>query len=346
MDPVSRELLIAVAALALGACCGSFLNVVIHRLPRAEEGLGLGRPRRSFCPRCRASIAWYDNLPLLSYLVLGGRCRSCRGTIPLRYFLVEAASAGLFVLVAYRTLILPPSPQWELALAQAALLAAMVAVAGIDLEHLIIPDRIDKPGMVLAPLVSCAVPALHAGHGDLQTLAAGLAALGLGDGSAALEGSRLGAALASLLGIAFGAGLVGLIRWLGTLAFRKEAMGLGDVKYMGMLGGYLGWKGVLLALGVAVLSGALVGIAMKLLTREPYVPFGPFLSLGGAAALLFHHELVWALFVGYPSLLYGAAVLAPAPAGRRPPPGGPPRRAGAARPSCRAAPALARSPAT
>ncbi len=307
----AQELVFAGGAFAFGAAVGSFLNVVIHRLPRADEGLSVSEPKRSFCPHCRTQLRWYDNIPLVSWLLLGARCRYCKQPIAFRYFGIELLTAALFTLVAYERLILPPEPQVGLALVQALLLAAMVAVTWIDIDHFIIPDRIDKPGMALAPVVSFLVPALHPAvrsfggyrfDGDLQLLCSWAHALGIGDGVCALS-PRLAAACSSLIGIAFGFALIWTIRFLGTLAFRKEAMGFGDVKYMGMLGGFLGWSGVLLTLGIAVIAGAVIGVIMKLVTRDPYVPFGPFLSLGAAATLLFHDALLWILLVWYPSLV-------------------------------------------
>ncbi|RME75639.1 MAG: prepilin peptidase [Planctomycetota bacterium] len=310
-DALTREVLFAGGAFVLGAAVGSFLNVVIYRLPREDEGLSVARPRRSFCPSCRSTLRWYENIPLVSWLLQAGRCRHCREPIPLRYFGIELLTATLFTIVAYKDLVLVDPPRWGLAAVSAALLAAMVAVTWIDLDHMIIPDRIDKPAMLLAPFVSYLVPALHPAvraygqyrfDGDITILVGWAAALGWGDGRLGLD-PRMAAAVSSLVGIAFGLALIWTIRALGSLAFRKEAMGLGDVKYMGMLGGYLGWTGVLLTLGVAVIAGALIGIVMKLFTREPYVPFGPFLSLGGAVTLLAREPLLWGLLVWYPSLV-------------------------------------------
>lgn len=304
-----RALFVVVSAFALGACIGSFLNVVIYRLPRADEGLSLTHPRLSLCPSCGKTIKWYDNIPLLSYFALLGRCRACKAKISLRYFAVELLTAGLFTYLAVR-LIGDRAPTGEaiaLFAVLAALASALVAVTFIDIEFRIIPDRIDLPGIALAPLIALAVPALHLGHRDLETLR-----LALVDPAA---NPRLYAVLASLVGIAVGGGVIWLVGFLGSIAFRKEAMGLGDVKLLAMIGGYLGWKGALLALLLACFSGAAIGIVVKLVTKDPYIPFGPFLALGALFMVLFRVEIIHFMTVTYPSwfqLGRGGAMGAPA----------------------------------
>lgn len=149
---------ILVATVLFGAAVGSFLNVCIWRLPR--PGLAVGRPRRSFCPSCATAIAWYDNIPLLSWYLLGGRCRTCRFPISKRYFFVEALTALLFVLIAQRYL-LSDHPLWGAFFAVLVLAAAVLVASFIDLELRIIPDEITVRGMMLAPFVALVVPALH-----------------------------------------------------------------------------------------------------------------------------------------------------------------------------------------
>jgi len=360
VERAALELGIPAFGFAFGAICGSFLNVVIYRLPRAgeilrggakgdddaadadndnhsdsdeaiEDGEGLGArawlrnlvpdflaalsqwrgvasPRRSFCPQCRAQLLARDNIPLLSYLLLAARCRTCKASIPVRYFVVELLTGCLFAMAAERTL---AAPLLAGHLAQPALfgvfcavIAAMVAVAYIDIDLLIIPDAIDKPGMLLGLLVAPLVPALHAHNGDLSTLASWAGAVGVAVPSDwGLPGPRSEAFVAALCGLLFGAGLIYLVGWLGRLAFRKEAMGLGDVKYLGMLGAFLGWKGVLFVLVVGCFAGALIGIGIKLASGSRYIPFGPFLSLGGLLVLLARPELSYVVFVWYPGLL-------------------------------------------
>ncbi len=294
MSPQTIEILVPAIAFVFGAIIGSFLNVVIYRLPRADEGLSISHPRLSLCPQCKATIRGYDNIPLLSYFILKGRCRACRAKIPLRYFVVELLTASLFAYLAVLY-----QPHWALAAVYAALTAALIAVTFIDIDLMIIPDKIDIPGMVLAPAISAALPALHQ-NGDL-------ASLGLSIGS-----PHLAAAVSSGLGIAVGAGIIWLIALAaeGVLALlrrlrwteKTEAMGFGDVKLLGMIGGFLGWKGVLLTLLLACFAGSAIGIVLRLVTKDSYIPFGPFLSLGALGVILWRAEVVHFIFDVWPRL--------------------------------------------
>ncbi len=243
-----------VAIGALGLVIGSFLNVVIARLP---EHRSLWMPG-SACPTCGAAIAWRDNIPVLSFALLRGRCRACAGRISARYPLVEAATAALFLAAAARFGVGP-----ELAIA-AALLAALVAITVIDLDHQIIPDVITLPGIVA---------------GFLATVATG----------------RLSWA-ESLLGIGLGGGV-----FFAIILASGGGMGGGDMKLGAMLGAFLGWKLTLVALFSAVLVGGVVAVAVLaagLKGRKDPIPFGPFLALGGAAALFWGERwLTWYLDV-------------------------------------------------
>jgi leader peptidase (prepilin peptidase) / N-methyltransferase len=243
---VSLTFLLGLWFLAVGLLVGSYLNVVIYRLPR---GLSTVLPR-SRCPSCDAAIAPYDNVPLLSYLVLRGRCRRCQARISPRYPLIEALTGLLFLGCFLRFGVRPET------VAAAAFCAAMVALAAIDLEHFILPDRITLPGIVLGLALSPWLP---------------------------WSGWK-----AALLGAVLGAGLL-LALWKGWLLLRgEEGMGLGDVKMLGMIGAFLGWKGALITLFLASLSGSLVGLALVgkgdagLKTK---LPFGTFLALGALVAL-------------------------------------------------------------
>lgn len=237
---------LGVYATALGLIVGSYLNVVIHRLPR---GISTVTPR-SRCPACGAAISARDNLPLVSFLALRGRCRHCRTPIPWRYPLIEAFTGLLFLGCFLRF-----GFSVE-ALVAALFCSLMVVLAAIDAEHFILPDRITLPG-----------------------IAAGLALSPL---------TSWNGLLAAALGAALGGGVL-LAIWGGWyLLRREEGMGLGDVKMLAMVGAFLGWKGALITLFVGALSGALVGIALighgqgGLKTR---LPFGSFLALGGLVAL-------------------------------------------------------------
>ena len=229
-----------------GLCVGSFLNVVIGRLP---AGRSIAYPG-STCPRCGNPIAWYDNLPVLSYLLLRARCRSCRNPISWRYPIVEIVCAVLFVMAYIRFGL-------TLQLASAlALLAMLVAITGIDLDHQIIPDVLSLPGVMLGFLMSLAPGAI---------------------------GWR-----ASALGVLVGAGVFLVIIVASSAVLGQAGMGGGDVKLGAMLGAFLGWHLALLSILIAVLVGGLLAgalLATGLKGRKDPIPFGPFLALGGAISL-------------------------------------------------------------
>ena len=231
-----------------GLLVGSFLNVVIARVPARRSLWSPG----SACPGCGAAIAWYDNVPILSFLALRGRCRACATPIPWRYPLVEAITAALFAAAAYR---FGPTPD---AVVAAALLAVLVALTAIDLEHQILPDVITLPGILA---------------GALANLATGRVPW-----------------LESLIGIVVGGGVFVVI-----ILASGGGMGGGDMKLGAMFGAFLGWKVALLSIFVAVALGA--GVALVLMAsgvrgRKDPIPFGPFLAAGGAAGLFWGEEVV------------------------------------------------------
>lgn len=269
---LAARLLLDLYAGLVGLVAGSYLNVVIHRLPRS---LSTVLPR-SRCPACGAPIRPRDNVPLISWLLLRGRCRACRAPISPRYPLVEAATALLFVVCMER---FGPTPS---ALLGALFCALMVALAGIDFEHLILPDRITLPGIALGVAAQLVVPWVG------------------------LWGALLGAAL--------GAGVLLAAYGLWWLVRREEGLGLGDVKMLAMVGAFLGWQGVLVTLFVGAATGAVFGLALVVLGRggmRSKIPFGVFLALGALVALFAGRELVRA----YLDFAFGPglAVLAPLP---------------------------------
>lgn len=256
-----------------GAMLGSFLNVVIHRVPR-EESIVLPSSR---CPSCGSTIAFYDNVPILSYLMLRGRCRACRTHISARYPAVEALTGLLWVAVAWRdglTFALP----FDLAF-----VTAVMALVFIDAEHMILPNAITYPGIVFSVIARLALPYLmgQPHFEDLPMLQAGL-----------LAGQPLWVvSLASaLLGALVGGGSLWLMGWLWEKLRGVEAMGLGDVKMMFMVGAYLGWRLTILNIFVGVFSGSLIGILLMLRQgkrdMQMLLPFGVFLGIGAIAALL------------------------------------------------------------
>ena len=242
---------------ALGLIVGSYLNVVIHRLPRGQDTVF----DRSGCPYCGRQIRARDNVPVLSFLLLGGRCRDCRSPIAWRYPLVEAITGALFAL-GYQRFGLHGSLAVALVF-----VAGMIVLAGIDYDHLILPDRLTWPGIAL-------------GLGLHLTLPAWLPWATVGD-------ALLGALLGGLVPLA----IYGLWWWLR----RVEGLGLGDVKILALVGAFLGWKGVAVTYLLASLSAALVAVTGILLWRRRRMhklPFGPYLAAGAVVALFFGPDLV------------------------------------------------------
>ena len=256
---------------ALGAIIGSFLNVVIHRVPREES---IAFPA-SHCPSCGTAIRPYDNIPVVSWALLRGRCRSCRAPISARYPAVELLTAALFALVYLLHSGLTLSLPFDLAF-----VAAVVALVFIDAEHMILPNVITYPGLALALVARVVVPNLY-----------GVASFGGGEVPAWLL--SLGGAV---LGALAGGGFLWLVGWLWERFRGVEAMGLGDVKMMFMVGAYLGWPLTLLTIFVGVLSGSLAGVAAMARRGERdmqmLLPFGIFLGLGSLVSLLFGAQII------------------------------------------------------
>ncbi|MFP4058682.1 MAG: prepilin peptidase [Candidatus Brocadiia bacterium] len=287
-----ESLLLYVPAFLFGAVTGSFLNVCIHRLPR---GFLLHWPP-SHCPFCSEPIRWYDNVPIVSYLALGRRCRACGVRISPRYALVEGLTGGLFVYLVWR-LAGGPSPDFVRLGIYTAVATALVAASFVDFEFRIIPDEISVPGAVLAVVASVAWPWLHdLGEPVLVGSLAGL--LGLVPSAH----PRLCGLVACLVGMGLGAGIIWALGVVGRAVFRKEAMGFGDVKLMAFVGGFLGWQRALLAILLGAFAGAAVGLVLLFRSRDTRMPFGPYLSLGALGAML-HAEDIGALFERFSSAL-------------------------------------------
>lgn len=255
-------------AFFFGACWGSFLNVCIYRIPREESVV----TPRSHCPGCGYMIAWYDNIPLVSWLVLRARCRKCGTHISGRYFLVELLTAVLFVMVFNQYGFDIRTPVYWL------VVFGLILGTFVDFEHMIIPDRCTIGGMILGLLCSVAFPAVQGVDGHVRGL------------------------LASALGLAVGFGSLWLVGFIGKLIFKKDAMGFGDVKLMGAVGAFLGWQAVLFTVFVSSLLGSVVGlllIAFGGVKLQSRIPFGPYIS---AAALIW---VFWgpALVLAYMKLM-------------------------------------------
>ncbi|HED65265.1 MAG TPA: prepilin peptidase [Planctomycetes bacterium] len=282
----------------LGLVVGSFLNVCIYRLP--TEGVSVSNPKRSRCPNCGRELTWRDNIPVLSWLILRGRCRSCSWSIPWRYPLVELLTAVLFGLAAWRaTAGHEGGPAIAVAFVHAVVLAGLVVATFVDFDHFEIPDEVSIGGMLLAPIASFLVPTLHANTALAHTLSSG-------------DVDRAGALLASLAGMAVGGGVLLAIGALGSRAFGRDAMGFGDVKLLAAGGGFIGPGGALAALLIGALAASVAGIVniarFYLLVRRRaaergavkrrgsslrvariagrYLPFGPYLGIGIGIVLL------------------------------------------------------------
>jgi leader peptidase (prepilin peptidase)/N-methyltransferase len=263
----------------LGAIIGSFLNVVIHRLPRGES---IVFPN-SRCPGCGEAIKAYDNIPIISYLILRGRCRNCGTHISARYPAVEAFTAALYALVYWRDG-LTFALGFDLVF-----VTLLVALLFIDAEHMILPNALTYPGLVFALIARLALPYLMGipHFDDIPLLQHG-----------ALANWPLWAV--SLFGAGLGALAGGGSLWLMGFLWERlrgvEAMGLGDVKMMFMVGAYFGWRLTVLTIFLAVLAGSLAGVSIMLRRGERNLqmelPFGIFLGTGSIIALLVGARIV------------------------------------------------------
>jgi leader peptidase (prepilin peptidase)/N-methyltransferase len=246
MPVVVNPPLIALLAV-FGLIVGSFLNVCIGRLPAGESIVSPG----SRCPRCRTPIRWYDNIPVLSYLLLGGCCRVCREPISLRYPLVELATAAAFVA---QGIAFGDDPLRLIS--RLVLTGLLIALFGTDLETERLPNVLTVPGTVTGLAFSFFLPPGF---------------------------------VASVIGAAVGAGVLLLIRWLWQRARGVDAMGLGDVKMLAMIGAFLGWQQVGVVLFLASVAGAVIGVALaagSARTMQSRLPFGTFLAVAAFAASL------------------------------------------------------------
>jgi leader peptidase (prepilin peptidase)/N-methyltransferase len=266
---------VLIISFVLGCMIGSFLNVCIWRLPRNESVI---RPR-SRCPKCRAAIAWYDNIPIVSWLVLGAKCRHCAETISWQYPLVEAVTGALFCGVYWRFGVALASPVY------AVLVAGLILVTFVDLADWTIPNEVTLPGIPLG-LVCSVVGMFYP--------ASGLLVKDVFD---------------ALIGAGVGGGILYLLDKLTVLLVKKRGMGFGDVKLLAMLGAFLGWKSVPVIIVISSLVGSIVGLTMLFIRKRKgieqeahYLPFGPYLALAGLIYLFLgaHILAAYANFVYVP----------------------------------------------
>ncbi len=251
-----------------GSLVGSFLNVCIYRIPR---GRSIVFPS-SRCPSCNNPIEPRNNIPIVSYILLGGRCTFCKERISLQYPIVESLNALLYMIILWR---FGTGISWFL-LVYFAFVSSLIIITFIDIEHQIIPDRITLPGILLALIFGATILPDPFSRFDF---------LGFSN---------------SFIGVVLGGGLFYLIAVLGKAVFKKDAMGGGDIKMMAMVGGFLGWKGVILTTFLGSLLGSVIGIFLLLMKGREWgskIPFGPYLALGTLISMLSGQELLrWYLY--------------------------------------------------
>lgn len=253
-DLIAPDWLVLLVIFIMGACIGSFLNVCICRLP---ESRSIVTPP-SACPRCGSPIKFYDNIPIISYLVLFGKCRICATSISMRYPLVEALTGLLAVAAAVRFGISIDFMVYF------AFISALVTITFIDLDHQIIPDVISLPGIPIG--LACALMVSSVSFKD------------------------------SLIGALIGGGSLFLVAWGYQQFTGKEGMGGGDIKLLAMIGAFIGWQGVFFTIFVSSAIGSIIGLFLMLVARKDLkfaVPFGPFLSIGAIAYLFFGPEVIF-----------------------------------------------------
>lgn len=256
------ETFIYIIISVFGLVAGSFLNVCIYRLPRQKS---IVMPS-SFCPHCEKPIKWFDNIPVISFLILGGRCRNCRKNISWQYPLVEILTAALFCLNFFFFGLSFSFFIWCL------FAAALLVISFVDLYFQLIPDIISVAGIFAGLLFSFFNPLF-------------------------LPSDKIGMLLNSFLGALYGGASIYLLGIIGAFFFKKESMGFGDVKLMAMLGAFLGWKLALLCFFIAPVLGSAWGLILKIKYKEEIMPYGPFLSLAGLICLYWGKEILGLFFM-------------------------------------------------
>ncbi len=254
--------MILLFALLLGLIIGSFLNVCTVRLPHDESVVA----PRSHCRSCKNPLAWYDNFPLISYVVLRGRCRTCTENFSIRYPLVEALTGLLFVLVVAAGI-----PPRETVL-DLVIVSALVVVTFIDIDYFIIPDQITWPSILIAPAAAFVV-----GHITVRD---------------------------SVTGILLGGGMLWAFAWTYEKVRGHEGMGLGDVKLLAMIGGLQGWQAPLFSLMAGAIVGSTVGLILMVARGRRFdmeIPFGPFLAFGSILYMLAGPRII-ELYLSHPPL--------------------------------------------
>ncbi len=251
LDSAVPNLFWAVLAFVFGSVVGSFLNVCIYRMPREESVVWPG----SRCPSCKKPIAWFDNIPIISWLSLRARCRHCKKPIAWRYPLVEALSGAATLIVLGKFGFNPHG------LIYLFFVYALIVVTFIDLDFQIIPDEISVGGTIVGMLLSVLWPQLHGVDSPLQGWQA------------------------ASLGVLVGGGSLYLTGMLGDFLFKKESMGGGDIKLLAMAGSILGWQAVAIAFFLSPMLALIPGLLLIYFKKEHVIPYGPFLAMALLVAL-------------------------------------------------------------
>ncbi len=314
----------------LGSIIGSFLNVCIIRLPQEKSVVFPS----SHCPQCKKPIAWYDNIPLVSWIVLKGQCRHCKKKISFRYWMVELLTGLIFATFYLHFGLSPLLPAYLV------MLSCFVVATFVDLSHRIIPDEISIGGMWAGVILSAFIPMLHLTNDlSLGAFIAGLLVIIcqlltliypifckhlmeeegpyddkpiniivlislifvylINSNTLVLPGvlnAHAHGLAGALVGFIIGGGSIYAMGLIGDIVFRKESMGGGDVKLMAMIGAFLGWKIGLLTFFVAPFLGGVIGIIEKVRTKDSTIAYGPFLVLGALISLFWGKEIIdWVL---------------------------------------------------
>ncbi len=257
-----------------GAVIGSFLNVCIHRMPLEESVVW----PRSHCPRCKKKIRGYDNIPLLSFLLLRGKCRWCKKPISWRYFIVELITPLLFMAL-----------YWKYGLTLeffifVVLVVGLIIATFVDIKHRIIPDEVSVGGMI-AGFILCSVRGVGAEPFTFQFSPMVTSLLGI----------IVGGGVIYLTGVGFDFVYFKLLK-KPPIQGETESMGGGDIKLLAMIGAFLGWKGALLTFLIAPFFGSIIGVFNLVIKKDHTIPYGPFLSLGALVALFWGEKIIQVLY--------------------------------------------------
>jgi len=264
---------IGVCFFIFGSIIGSFLNVCIVRLPHEES---IVKPR-SHCVKCKTLIPWYHNIPIVSYIVLGGKAKCCGAKISFRYFIVEVLTGATFwFFYSYFGL---DRIIWPYLV----MVCGFIVATFVDFKHRIIPDEVSVGGMCIGIIFSIFIPEMHILQEPGESIwIVHVKSFGL-----------------SLFGVLIGGGSIYIMGLLGDFLFKKESMGGGDVKLMAMVGAFLGWQISVLAFFIAPIFGAVFGVIEKIRTKDSAIPYGPFLVLGTLIGMFWGDQIIRWILSGY-----------------------------------------------